>query len=190
MFNFTQIATKALDTFATATGIRLVPEPLRHPSADDVCTLDIQGYRQIESYTCGYAAGATILHTFHPDACLDKFFKQYNPDHDHGLEIKQLIRCLRANGIGVSEKHDLTFKKIAATLDEGFPILTLTRTNERNIQHWVVLYGYGKNPNRVFIAGEKLPVINRITGSQEIPWSEFSRSKWADKGFGLVCWGK
>jgi hypothetical protein len=190
MFNFTKIATKARDTLADATGIRLIPDTIWHPSADEVCTLDIQGYIQIESYTCGYAAGAIILHTFHPDACLDKFFEQCNPDYDHGLEIKPLIRCLRANGIGVSEKHDLTFNKIVATLDEGFPIITLIRTKEKNIQHWVVIYGYGKNPNRIFMAGEGLPLLNRITGSQEIPWSEFSRSKWADKGFGLVCWGK
>ena len=190
MFNFTERAKKVLDTFAHTTGIRLVPDPLRHPGGEDVCTLEVQGYRQLESYTCGFAAGAMILHTFHPGACLDTFFEQCNPDYDNGLETKPLIRCLRANGLGVSEKHDLTFEKIVTTINQGFPIITLTRTRDRSTEHWVVLYGYGRNPNRVFFAGEGLPVVNNFTGEKEILWSEFSRSKWAQRGFGLVCWGK
>lgn len=43
---------------------------------------------------------------------------------------------------------------------------------------------------RVFIAGEGQPLINNPTGQKEIPWLEFSRSKWARRGFGLLCWGK
>jgi hypothetical protein len=49
MFNFTESAKKALDVFASATGMRLFPDPLMHPGGEDVCTLDLPGYRQIES---------------------------------------------------------------------------------------------------------------------------------------------
>lgn len=190
MFNFTESAKKALDVFASATGLRLFPDPLKHPGGEDVCTLDLPGYRQLESYTCGFIAGAMILHTFRPGASLKTFFDECSPDYDTGLQASQLLRCLRANGIGVSQRHDLDFEKIVSTINQGYPIITLTRTPRADEHHWVVSYGYGKKPNRVFIAGDGLPLINHLTGQKEIPWSEFSRSKWARPGFGLVCWGK
>ncbi|QIF02843.1 C39 family peptidase [Roseimicrobium sp. ORNL1] len=190
MFDFIGNAKKALDAFAQATRIRIVPDPLWHPGGDEVCLLEVPGYRQIESYTCGFVAGAMILHTFHPGACLKTFFEQCTPGRASGLDTEPLIRCLRANRIGVSVKRELTFKQIAAALDHGYPILTLTRTPRPNEVHWVVLFGYGKNPNRVFMAGEGLPVLSSLMGQKEVLWSEFSRSKWAQRGFGLVCWGK
>ncbi len=190
MFNFTEPIKKALDVFASATGVRLVPDPILHPGGNDVCILEIPGYRQIESYTCGFVAGAMILHTFHPGASLKKFFDQCRPDRDTGLQQNRLVRSLRTNGIGVGERHNLDFESIAATLDEGYPIITLTKTSRSDEVHWVVIYGYGRKPNRVFIAGEGLPLINNLTGQKEIPWSRFSRSKWAERGYGLVCWGK
>jgi hypothetical protein len=190
MIDFTESAKRALDRFAKTTGLRLVPDPLMHLAGEDVCILDIAGYRQLESYTCGYAAGAMILHTFRPGASLETFFEQCNPDYEHGLDAKPLIRCLRANGIGVSQRHNLDFDKIASTIDQGYPIITLTKTLRSDEEHWVVIYGYGRHPNRVFIAGEGIPLINNLTGEKEIPWSAFSRSKWAQRGFGLVCWGK
>jgi hypothetical protein len=190
MFNFTESAKKALDVFASATGMRLFPDPLMHPGGEDVCTLDLPGYRQLESYTCGFVAGAMVLHTFRPGASLKKFFAHCSPDYEHGLDTKPLIRCLRANGIGVSQRHNLDFERIVSTIDQGYPIITLTKTPRSDEEHWVVIYGYGKKPNRVFVAGEGLPLINHLTGQKEIPWSTFSRSKWAERGFGLVCWGK
>jgi hypothetical protein len=121
MFNFTESAKKALDVFASATGLRLFPDPLKHPGGEDVCTLDLPGYRQLESYTCGFVAGAMVLHTFRPGASLKKFFEQCSPDYEHGLDTKPLIRCLRTNGIGVSQRHNLDFEKIVSTLDQGYP---------------------------------------------------------------------
>ena len=190
MIDFTKSAKKALDLFARTTGVRLLLDPLRHPGGKDVCTLDLPGYRQIESYTCGFVAGAMILHTFRPSASLKEFFDQCRPDYDTGLQTNKLIRCLRTNHIGVSPRYDLDFETIVSTIDQGYPIITLTRTPRTNEAHWVVIYGYGRHPNRVFIAGEGLPLINNFTGQKEIPWSTFSGSKWAERGFGLVCWGK
>ncbi|MBL9160690.1 MAG: hypothetical protein JNJ70_24635 [Verrucomicrobiales bacterium] len=190
MFNFNKTAKKALDILASATGLRLVPDPLLPPAGKDVCILDIQGYRQVESYTCGFVAGAMILHTFHHGASLRRFFEQCSPDREMGLQQNRLVRSLRANGIGVGLRHDLDFENIAATLEQGYPIITLTKTERSDVIHWVVIYGYGRRPNRVFIAGEGLPLINNLTGHKEIPWPRFSRSKWANRGFGLVCWGK
>ena len=86
MFNFTESAKKALDVFASATGLRLFPDPLKHPGGEDVCTLDLPGYRQLESYTCGFVAGAMILHTFRPGASLKTFFDECSPDYDTGLQ--------------------------------------------------------------------------------------------------------
>lgn len=58
-----------------------------------------------------------------------------------------------STGIGVGDRLNLDFESIPATLDEGYPIVTLTKTPHSDESHWVVIYGYGRKPNRIFIAG-------------------------------------
>jgi hypothetical protein len=180
------------DTTLDAAGWRIVPDPLPHPDDEGICTLDVPGYKQIQSYTCGFVAGAMVLHTFHPHRSLRKFFERCNPSHANGLEIQPLIRSLRSSGVGVSERHHLGFPEIVRTIDEGFPIITLVKAKllGEKMQHWVVIYGYGLSPNRVFIAGDGPPVVGTLMGRKELLWSEFRSRKWDPRGFGLVCWGK
>jgi len=65
----------------------------------------------------------------------------------------------------------------------GFPIVTLTKTTLPGTWHWVVIYGVGRRPNRVFVSGYHL------FRSTVFHWPEF-RAEWADPGYGIVCWGK
>ncbi|MCE9616531.1 MAG: hypothetical protein K8T26_19830 [Lentisphaerae bacterium] len=172
---------KWLDRFADKTGIRIMPDRLPHPSGDDVTTLDVPGYRQIDSFSCGAAAALMVVRTFRPGFPAGDFHDLCSPDD--GIQVPRLIRFLRKSGIGVIERDDLTFARIAERIDAGFPIITLVNQKD-DLQHWVVIYGVGLKPNRVYVGGMKLPIVGR----KEYTWREFSRM-WF-KGFGLVCWGK
>jgi hypothetical protein len=170
-----------LDRLADKTGIRIMPDILPHPGGDDVTTLAVPGYRQIDSFSCGAAAALMAVRTFRPGFPAGDFHDLCSPVD--GIQNQRLIRFLRKSGLGVSERGDLTFTAIAEQIDAGFPIITLV--NEKDgLQHWVVIYGVGRKPNRVFVAGVKLPFIGR----KAFTWREFSRT-WVT-GYGLVCWGK
>lgn len=174
-----------LDILADKTGICVIRDRLIHPGSADVITLDIPGYRQVESYTCGFVAGLMVLHTFHPEARVDRFYKAVAPTRRWGASTRKVANALRRSGVGVSVRADLSFQKIAVAIDKGYPIITVIRTSDPDVHHWVVIYGYGKNPDRVFIAANGLPYFAR----REYPIGEYKKLALA-KGFGLVCWGK
>ena len=174
-------ALKWLDRLADKTGIRIIPDRLPHPGGDDVTTLDVPGYRQIDSFSCGAAAALMAVRTFRPGFPAGDFHELANPVN--GIQIEPLVRFLGKAGIGVEERYDLDFADIAEKIEAGFPVVTLVNL-KADLQHWVVIYGVGRKPNRVFVGGMNLPIIGR----KEYTWREFTRM-WR-KGFGLVCWGK
>jgi hypothetical protein len=90
---------------------------------------------------------------------------------------------VRESGVGSSVRRDLTFAKIQASIFAGFPIVTLTKTTLPGTWHWVVIYGVGRRPNRVFVSGYHL------FRSTVFHWPEF-RAEWSDPGYGIVCLGK
>lgn len=49
-------------------------------------------------------------------------------------------------------------------------------------RHWVVVYGYRRIPDQVYLANNGLPFFTR----NRVPWSVF-RKLWEPKGNGLVC---
>lgn len=181
-----------LDTLAALTGIRLVRDPLIHPDEQGVCTLDITGYRQTDSYSCGFSVAAMVVHTFHPRRSLPRLWNLVNPHPEKGTGDRALVKAIKASRIGVKERRDLGFNGIRKIIDEGFPIITVVETGDPEIAHWILIYGYGVNPSRVFIAGEGIPYFDIFFGrkNKEIKWSEFERSRWWRKGHGYVCWGQ
>ena len=148
-------------------------------------TLNIAAYRQVESYTCGFVAGLMVLHTFRPSASVDRFYRKVRPNPRTRASTRKVTEALRNSGVGVSVRHDLDFSGIREQIDAGFPIISCVHTDNPAVEHWVVLYGYGIRPNRVFIAANGLPYLAR----REYPYSEYSRLS-SPKRFGLVCWGK
>jgi ABC-type bacteriocin/lantibiotic exporter with double-glycine peptidase domain len=171
------------DTGIDAVGIRYVREPLMFEDGPDVMTLDLIGYRQTQTYTCGFTAGLSVLHTFYPRKSATAFLRRVAPDPSWGASNAQLVRALRQSGIGVRVHYDLHFERLWKVIDGGCPVITLV-DREENILHWVVLYGVKRRPRRsVFVAG------NGFFTRKEIPWTEFTRKLWAPEGFGLACWG-
>ena len=173
------------DDFANYTGICVIRDLLRHPCSDDVVTLDIPGYMQVESFTCGFVAGLMVLHTFRPNASIDKFYKAVQPTKRYGASTRKVAGALRKSGVGVSIHHDLDFAAIRSAIDNGWPMIVCVSTDDSDVHHWVVIYGYGTKPNRVFIAANGLPYLAK----REYLYSEYAKMSQPAK-FGMVCWGK
>ncbi|MCB1204403.1 MAG: hypothetical protein KDN18_09100 [Verrucomicrobiae bacterium] len=180
-----EVADQARDAFAARTGICVLHDRLKHPGVPGVVTLAVPGYRQVESYTCGFVAGLMVLHTFHPDADIDAFFHRVRPTRRHGASTRKVADALRRSGVGVSIRKRLGFREIRREIDAGFPILTCLKTGDEDVEHWVVIYGYGLKPNRLFIAGNGLPFFD----AREISWETYLKTAGSGRA-GLVCWGK
>ena len=81
----------------------------------------------------------------------------------------------------------MTFKDIAEAIENGFPVIVGERTDDPESGHWVVIYGVGRKPNRVFTCGQ--PNMVALSGKECFLWAEW-REYWDEYGLGLVCWGK
>ncbi len=95
------------DAFAAKTGISVLHDRLKHPAVPGVVTLAVPGYRQAESYTCGFAAGLMALHTFHPRADIDAFCRRVRPTPRHGASTRKVANALRISGVAVSIRKSL-----------------------------------------------------------------------------------
>ncbi len=174
---------KLLNLAAEATGIRALPDILKHPGGVDTETLKLRGRYQTQPHTCGAVAGIMILDYLKPGCDAEAFFRSANPTPAKGTSVAKLIRSLRKHGVSVSHRTGMVFADFVDAIDRQRPIAVVVNTDDADAAHWVVCYGYGKKPNRVFIAGTGLPLVSR----KEYPWLEFRKYHWAFVGEGLVC---
>ena len=166
-------------------GVSFVRYPLAGPDGDDATVLEFPGYRQTQSYTCGFVAGLMVLHGLLPQAGTRRFLRLVDPDPKWGTSTNRLIRSLRASGVVVGRRDGLGFDGVAEHIDAGLPLITTIRRAGRPGLHWVVLYGIGRSPRRVFVAGDSM----RPPGSLARSWRELSH-QWSPRGFALACWAK
>ena len=181
-----RIRVKAQNLIFNHRGMRLWPDWLPHPKEPKVKTLPISGYAQTQSYTCGFAAGSMVLKKFQPAASLERFYGFVKPHPTRGTSRGRLRDSLRRCGIAVNWRNDLDFSSIMAAIDRNKPIATVVHYHGENmvvVKHWVVIYGYGKSPPRIFVAGTGFPILSR----KELPWNWFKKHFWRTQGFGLVC---
>jgi hypothetical protein len=173
----------ARNVVADLTGVRVVS--VRIPYADEEeqeVTLDVPGYRQVDAFGCGFVAGLMVLHTFKPRASIDRFYKRVAPTGRWGASAPKIVRALRHSGIAARARQTLGFEQVCSEIDAGHPVITLLKTRKADTEHWVVVYGYGLRPKRLFVAGNGY-VLNR-----PIAWADFRRRS-ATPGYGLVCSG-
>ena len=176
---------KVLDLVANTTKIRVLPDRLLHPKGPNVETLKVPGYYQSQGYTCGFVAGLMILHYFRPDFKAERLYERIRPHKARGVSRRRLMDCLRSHGLRVTWRTDLDFSGIADAIDHGKPIAVVVRTRNIDVDHWVVIYGYGRKPNKVYLAANGLPFLSR----KEYPYNMFKAHFWETPGFGLVCAG-
>ena len=167
----------------------LVPDiPLFDTDAEeDETKLLVPGYRQLNGHACGAISTYSVIKSFHPNVSYQKVYRDCNPSVDEGTGVPDLVRALRRNGVGVSERWGMTFKDVAEAIEDGYPVIVGERTDDPESGHWVVIYGVGRKPNRVFTCGQ--PNKLALTGKEMFTWAEW-REYWDEYGLGLVCWGK
>jgi len=176
------IGAKVLNGFALMTGIRAFQEPCFRPTGRGVRALPISFYyRQFETHTCAFTAALTVLWFFKPEANSKRLYELIDCDPEQGASYLDIVTSLKACGIVVKRWTRLTFAGIAGAIDEGCPIIASVEATFGD--HWVVIYGYGRKPDRVFVLGlGLLPFRNR----PPVPWSMF-KSGWHPMGNGLIC---
>ena len=173
------------DTIPRALGIRVVPDLLPERARSNEFKLPVRGYSQFDSYSCGVAAGWSVLRYFKPGANFRKFDEACSPHPEWGTSTRRLSAALRKNGLRVYRLGDLDFDAITAFVEGGFPILTTIRERHwaENLHHWAVIYGVGSKPRRMHIVGRSgAPGFAKM----EMAWRKF-KSIWSAKGEGLVC---
>ena len=177
----TKLFTTVLDAVSGWTDCVATRVPLRRASGPDEVTLDLPGYVQLDSYGCGAVAGVMALKHFKPRASFTAFYARVSPLPENGTATYRLIRALRQSGLRVSERHDLSFADLCAAIDAGSPVIVVVHNPGAEDTHWVVVYGYGLKPKRVFLATNGFPVVTNV-----VPLSRFARI-WSPHGNGLIC---
>ena len=138
-------------------------------------TLPLPGFRQARSYTCGFASALMVLHYFDAGVGAMELFRQLRTDRG-GTRQNALIREFRAAGLRVNARYDVDFARIGQAIDRGKLIVGYLA----DLEHWLVIYGYGLAPRRVFVADP------RPDQPCEQPWDDYRERL---GGFGIICSG-
>ena len=171
------------DLVSNLTGYAAIRVPLQRASRPREVTLNLPGYWQIDSYSCGGIAAAMVVQCLRPQVSFQRVHSAVAPLPETGAGTTRVTRALRSLGIGVACRPDLTFDTICDAIDAGRPVVACVTTADPCTDHWVVLYGYGRRPNLVFVARQGFPFLAK----HRTPWREFRR-EWSLRGLGLVCW--
>lgn len=172
------------DRAAKIHGYRAIPTPLDEGDGVRSFTLDMQGYRQVDTYSCGAVAGFMALKYLRPKKSFGAFYDRVEPGAEAGTSTTRLIRGLRKSGLRVSRRRDLDFDAVAAAIEhDECPIVVTVTIPRADYDHWVVVYGVGRRPKTMFVAGDGFPVFSK----NEWTWADFRR-RWSPRGEGLIAW--
>jgi hypothetical protein len=147
---------------------------LLRPTADPrVTTLPVPGFRQARDYTCGFAATLMVLRYFGADIPGVELFRRLGTDKG-GTRQNAIVRELRAAELRANVRYDVNFTRICREIDRNKLVIGYLHDDE----HWLVIYGYGRDPDRVFVAD---PHPSREC---EHAWQPYGERL---SGFGIVC---
>jgi len=150
------------------------PFALAHPGDDpSVLTLPVPGYRQARNYSCGFASTLMVLRHFESDLSGQALFNALGTARD-GTGQSAIVRVLRSQGLRANLRYDMTFERMAACLRMGKVLIGYLGDEE----HWIVLYGFGFQPKRIFVAD---PEPEKTC---EQPWDSYG-SRLGE--FSIVC---
>ena len=174
-----------LDTIPLALGIQKIPDLLPNTTGKNEIKLSLPSYCQTDTYSCGALAGWSVLKFLKSNANFKVFYEACAPDREYGTSNARLMAALRKHGVSVGDRKNLGFKTIHRCIRSGKPIPAAIAEGaifDDDAAHWIVIYGVGTKPNRIFISGKTRPGFSR----QQLTWHEF-KSIWYPQGHGLVC---
>ena len=175
---------KTLNLLAAATGIVIVSDRLPRPrDPRRESALDLRGYRQVEDFSCGFAAALMVLDYLEAAPSIDRLYELVDPHPMWGTSTRKLSTALRRCGIRVSIRDELDFDGIAKAIASQQPVITCIDAASGNDSHWAIVYGVGIRPRRLYLGGVGLPHLH---AGKVISWRAF-RSMWTPVGNGIVC---
>lgn len=147
--------------------------PARRLDDGDVVTLPVPGYRQVRSYSCGFATALMVVRYFELPVAGRELYSLLGTDRT-GTRQTAIVRALRGLGLRASVRYDAGFDRLARGIDAGKLVVGYLH----DVEHWLVLYGYGRDPDRVFVADPRpgLPC--------EHLWEDYGARL---GGFGIFC---
>ncbi len=170
------------DRITDWTGYAAAKIPLERGKQPHEVTLDLPGYMQINSYCCGAVTVAMVVKYFWPQTSFGRIYASVNPSPECGAGRTSVARALRSCGVHVSRRHRLSFEQLCSAINQNRPVLAAIHNPGAEADHWVVVYGYGHRPDRVFIACNGLPWFR----SNCVARREFERI-WTPRGNGIIC---
>lgn len=138
-----------------------------------VTTLPVPGFRQARPNTCGFAAALMVLRYFGSDVAAMQLFERLDPGRE-GVQPGALVRELRRAGLRVRVREDVDFARIGQAVDRNHLIIGQLADDKR----WLVIYGYGHEPRRVYVADP------RPDEGCERLWDELGPRL---GGYGIIC---
>ncbi len=143
------------------------------PHDPTVSTLDVPGYRQTRGYSCGYAVALMACRYFSSPVKGQQLFEALGTG-SQGTSQTALVKTLRKAELKVTVRYELEYRDYCAQLKKGRPVIGYLHDAE----HWVLLYGYGKSPKRIFVADP------RPQFECENSWRKLAPKL---QGFGMIC---
>ena len=135
--------------------------------------LSLQGFFQVRPYTCGFASTLTVLRYFRRYVPERELYERLGTDSE-GTSQTAIIRELRREGLSVSIRYNMDFSRICQAIDSN----RLVVGYHHRLEHWVVIHGYARDPDRIFVA-DSYPGYRR-----EHTWEYYGVKM---HGFGIVC---
>ncbi len=110
-------------------------------------TVPVIGIRQARNYSCGFASALMVLRSFGHSPEAKELFDGLGTGRG-GTRQNAIVRELRRRQISANVRYDFTFDKLTRTVDAGKLVIGYLGDAE----HWLVLFGYERDPDRVFVA--------------------------------------
>ena len=175
-------SSRVVDTLVDLSGYAAVPVPLQQAKKPREVTLDLPGYRQIDSFSCGGVAAAMAVKFLRPRMRFERIYDAVSPTRKTGVGTDRVMRALRSLAIRVSRRKNLAFDDICDAIDADSPVLVCLKTADAETDHWVTVYGYGRRPDLLFVAGRGIHFVAR----NRMRRGDFRRL-WSPPGEGLIC---
>ena len=103
-------------------------------------SVDLVGYKQWSSFTCGFASVAMVLSHFRPEVDLVKLYEELGTTEE-GTGQTAIVNTLRNYGLSVSIKPKTYLDDIKLAIDNEKLLIIYDNVED----HWMVVYGYQNN---------------------------------------------
>jgi len=144
-----------------------------HDRPNAVTVEGLRAYRQSRNYSCGFAASLMVLRSFGQAVEGRELFEKLGTGRS-GTRQNAIIRELRRRELSVNVRYDLSFDALRRAINARKLIIGYLA----DVEHWLVVYGYGRDPERVFVADPRPG-----EGCEQV-WSAYGERL---QGFGIVC---